>query len=68
VTLTHKNQNTNLCIQAAKKISIDTKGLSNYGFIGKNRRDILQFLAKMDEKYPLEELRPELEYLKIEQV
>ena len=46
-------------------MGIDTKNMNNYGFIGKNRRDILSFLNKMDEKFPLSEIRPEKQYLKI---
>jgi len=47
-------------------MGIDTKNLNNYGFIGKNRRDILAFLNKMEDKFPLNEIQPEKEYLKIE--
>ena len=48
-------------------MGIDTKNMNNYGFIGKNRRDILAFLNKMDDKFPLDQLKTEKEYLKIEE-
>ena len=46
-------------------MGIDTKNMNNYGFIGKNRRDILAFLNKLEDKFPLNEMRPEKDYLKI---
>ena len=48
-------------------MGIDTRNMNNYGFIGKNRRDILAFLNKMDDKFPLNEIRPEKEYLKVKE-